>query len=155
MQIKRFEAKNMTTALRMIKDELGSEAVILSARSLRKGKGFFGSMKYAGVVVSAAIDNQRPPIKNTNSSDAENTSPNFKKTRFVGVDQTRNKRRRLSSVYPDTSRLYRQQRNRIEEHGTNDSKNPFTALYQQILAQEVDRGIAAKLIEEIKRIPGS
>ena len=56
MQIKRFEAKNMTTALRMIKGELGPEAVILSAKSLRKGKGFFGSMKYAGVQVTAAID---------------------------------------------------------------------------------------------------
>jgi len=43
MQIKKFEAKNMTTALRMIKDELGMDAVILSARSLRKGKGFFGA----------------------------------------------------------------------------------------------------------------
>jgi len=56
MQIKRFEAKNMTAALRMIKGELGPDAVILSARSLRKGKGFFGSMKYAGVEVTAAID---------------------------------------------------------------------------------------------------
>jgi flagellar biosynthesis GTPase FlhF len=37
MQIKRFEAKNMTAALRLIKAELGSEAVILSARSLKKG----------------------------------------------------------------------------------------------------------------------
>ena len=58
MQIKRFEAKNMTTALRMVKDELGPDAVILSARSLRKGKGFLGSLKYAGVEVTAAIDNQ-------------------------------------------------------------------------------------------------
>ncbi|NNL75800.1 MAG: hypothetical protein HKO68_05625 [Desulfobacterales bacterium] len=112
-------------------------------------------MKYAGVVVSAAIDNQRPPIKKANTSVTENTFPNLKKTRFVGVDRVPKKRRTRSSVYPDTSRLYRQQPNRIEKHGTNDSKNPFTALYQQILAQEVDRGIAAELIEEIKRIPGS
>lgn len=63
MQIKRFEAKNMTTALRMVKEELGPEAVILSARSLRKGKGFFGSLKYAGVEVSAAIDNPLPRNK--------------------------------------------------------------------------------------------
>ena len=41
MQIKRFEAKNMTTALRIIKGELGPEAIILSARTLRKGKGLF------------------------------------------------------------------------------------------------------------------
>ena len=36
MQIKRFEAKNMTSALRLIKKELGPDAVILSARSLKK-----------------------------------------------------------------------------------------------------------------------
>jgi len=63
MQIKRFEARNMTTALRMIKGEFGPEAVILSARSLRKGKGFFGSMKYAGVEVTAAIDTQETKMK--------------------------------------------------------------------------------------------
>ena len=64
MQIKRFEAKDMTTALRRIKEELGPEAVILSARSKRKGTGFFGSLKYAGVEVSAAIDNQVPGMNN-------------------------------------------------------------------------------------------
>ena len=63
MQIKRFEAKDMTTALRMVKEELGSDAVILSARSVRKGKGFLGSLKYAGVEVSAAIDKQMPATK--------------------------------------------------------------------------------------------
>ena len=35
MQIKRFEARDMTTALRLIKHELGPEALILSARSLK------------------------------------------------------------------------------------------------------------------------
>ena len=64
MQIKRFEAKDMTTALRRVKEELGPEAVILSARSIRKGKGFFGSLKYAGVEVSAAVDNQLSGMEN-------------------------------------------------------------------------------------------
>ena len=71
MQIKRFEARNMTTALRMIKMELGPEAVILSARSLRKGKGFFGSMKYAGVEVTAAIDTRQTKIQSANSVTAK------------------------------------------------------------------------------------
>jgi len=31
MQIKRFEAKTMTAALKMVKDEFGVDAVILSA----------------------------------------------------------------------------------------------------------------------------
>ena len=108
MQIKRYEAKNMTTALRMIKEELGPEAVILSARSLRKGRGFFGSMKYAGVVVSAAIDNHQSGFKNANVADKENTLPNFKKTRFVDIDRSQIKRNLPSSIYPQRERLYRQ-----------------------------------------------
>ena len=75
MQIKRFEAKNMTLALRMVKNELGPEAVILSARSLRKGKGFFSSMKYAGVEVTAAIDAQGSLRKTGSAVTAESAYP--------------------------------------------------------------------------------
>ena len=57
MQIKRFEAKDMKTALRLIKDELGPEAVILSARSLKKENKIFGMVKAVGVEVTAAIEN--------------------------------------------------------------------------------------------------
>ena len=67
----------MTTALRMIKGELGPEAVILSARSLRRGKGFFGSMKYAGVEVTAAIDNQKSKILSGNSMSAKKEYANL------------------------------------------------------------------------------
>ena len=56
MQIKRFEAKNMTAALRLIKEELGPEAVILSARSIKKRSGIMGSFKNSAVEVTAATD---------------------------------------------------------------------------------------------------
>ena len=58
MRIKRFEAKDMSEALSMIKQELGSEALILSARSLKCKKKFFGSFRKAGVEVTAAVDTQ-------------------------------------------------------------------------------------------------
>ena len=56
MQIKRFEAKTMTAALKMVKDEFGVDAVILSARTLRQSGGFFGTGRAAGVEVTAAKD---------------------------------------------------------------------------------------------------
>ncbi|MGD9045210.1 MAG: hypothetical protein PVG06_15965, partial [Desulfobacterales bacterium] len=62
MQIKRFEAKDMTTALRSIKQELGPEAVILSARSLKVENRFLGSAKKTGVEVTAAIDAYASPV---------------------------------------------------------------------------------------------
>ena len=68
MQIKRFEAKDMTSALARIKKEFGSEAVILSAKSIKKPSGILGIPKDAGVAVTAAIDPSRV-------SDVKNLSP--------------------------------------------------------------------------------
>jgi len=42
MQVKRYEAVDMGEALRMVKSDLGPEAVILGARQVRKGEGAFG-----------------------------------------------------------------------------------------------------------------
>ncbi|MCP4747840.1 MAG: AAA family ATPase [Desulfobacteraceae bacterium] len=56
MKIKRFQAPAMSDALRMIKKEFGPEAVILSAKTLKKPKGVFGSKKAGMVIVTAAID---------------------------------------------------------------------------------------------------
>jgi flagellar biosynthesis GTPase FlhF len=62
MQIRRFEAKDMTTALRLIKNELGPEAVILSARSLRQENRILGLVKSVGVEVTAALDAHHHPL---------------------------------------------------------------------------------------------
>jgi len=153
MQIKRFEAKNMTTALRLIKDELGPDAVILSARSLRKGKGFFGSMKYAGVEVTAAIDNQRLLMQNSNFTGRKSIYPNWERARFRDPYPVEKREVIRATGYPGQNPVERQryhpERRRIS--GGNDKA--LSAIYQQIVDQEVDRSIAFELIGEIKRIP--
>ena len=152
MQIKRFEAKNMTAALRMIKGELGPEAVILSARSLRKGKGFLGSMKYAGVEVTAAVDvseatpnTPRPPAAKPVYRTPVDRPP-------VDGDPSSASKRATSGNLPDPLRPYpnRQSRRKMRPAG---SQRALSCLYQHILAQGVDRGLASELIDEIKRIP--
>ena len=60
MQIKRFEAKNMTDALRQIKRALGPEAVILSAKDLRRENRLLGISRKIGVEVTAAVDEDFP-----------------------------------------------------------------------------------------------
>lgn len=55
MQIKRFEAADMTDALRMVKREFGDDAVILSAKEVRPG-GFFGALRKKSVEITAATD---------------------------------------------------------------------------------------------------
>jgi flagellar biosynthesis protein FlhF len=151
MQIKRFEAKNTTTALRLIKDELGPDAVILSARSLRKGKGFFGSMKYAGVEVTAAIDNQRLPMENSNSGGRKSIYSNWERSRLK--DAYRVEKKEVFRTTGDAGQIPTDQLqyHTARRHTAGGNHKALTSLYQQILAQEVDRSIASELIEEIRR----
>jgi flagellar biosynthesis protein FlhF len=154
MQIKRFEAKNMTTALRMVKEELGPEAVILSARSLRKGKGFFGSLQYNGVEVSAAIDNQQSAMTKARAWPGKDPDRLFHNR---GVEESGPPRGRDN---PKRSQYTAASRNSTRyslgsKSSSRASNKALSSLYQQMLLQEVDRGIASELIDEIKRIPAS
>jgi flagellar biosynthesis protein FlhF len=154
MQIKRFEAKNMTTALRQIKGELGPDAVILSARSLRKGRGFFGSMKYAGVEVTAAIDTRQIPIK-TGHAPGGNTAYHRLLNRPSDKDSQAPEWGGGSPAAPPArGRSYSKKqppRNKVE----SSNQRAFSSLYQQMLVQGVDRQLASELIDEIKRTPAS
>ena len=84
MQIKRFEAKNMTDALHQIKRTLGPEAVILSAKDLRRENRLLGISRKIGVEVTAAVDEDYPgaainrniPEKLPNDGEEQPTSIN-------------------------------------------------------------------------------
>ena len=52
MQVKKFEAPTMQEALKVIKRELGPDAIILSTKHIKSG---FGLMSKASVEVTAAI----------------------------------------------------------------------------------------------------
>ena len=58
MQVKKFEAATMAEALKVIKRELGPEAVILSTKHIKSG---FGLMSKASVEVTAAVAIGNPP----------------------------------------------------------------------------------------------
>jgi flagellar biosynthesis protein FlhF len=68
MKIKRFEASSMSDALRMIKKEFGEEAVILSAKTMKKTSRLLGGKSARQVIVTAAID-ASPPCKQDNEAD--------------------------------------------------------------------------------------
>jgi flagellar biosynthesis protein FlhF len=66
MQVKVFEAKDMASGLKMVKEALGPDALILSTRTIRNGT--FGMMGKPMMEITAAIDNTwrepvEPPVK--------------------------------------------------------------------------------------------
>ncbi len=155
MQIKRYEAKDMTTALRKVKEELGADAVILSARSLRKGKGFFGSLKYAGVEVSAAVDHQLPGETYPPRSTGHNPNRRITRQRTGPAESNRKRYDQAGLDYPSAGKLSRSKIGRGSQPSSRSNARALSSLYQQILGQEVDRGVASELIEEVRRIPAS
>ena len=155
MQIKRFEARDMTTALRMVKEELGSDAVILSARSIRKGKGFLGSLKYAGVEVSAAIDKQMPATKTARVHSEKAPYRHYSTGQLENANPGRYGVKQAQTAMPSGGPIQKSRIGRNRKSSSRGGIKVLSSLYQQILLQEVDRGIASELIEEIKRIPAS
>jgi len=55
MQVKVFEAKDMSTGLKMVKEALGPDALILSTRTIRNGS--FGVLGKPMMEITAAVDN--------------------------------------------------------------------------------------------------
>lgn len=56
MQVKRFEGVDMQEVLRLVKHDLGPNAIILSTRQVKKGGGAFGMFGRPMVEVTAAVD---------------------------------------------------------------------------------------------------
>lgn len=147
MQIKRFEAKNMTTALRLIKHELGPEAVILSARSLKVANRFLGSTKTTGVEVTAATDTYHSPISSNPVPYAAALSADAAGGRAGGSP----KKRVANSVQNRIKSPVR--RRPLATYGNRHSgRNDGTLgdIFQHLLSQGLKREVANDLIEVIK-----
>ncbi len=56
MQVKKYTALNMQEAIRMIKEDLGPKAIIVSTRKVRKGSSAFGMFGKNALEVTAARD---------------------------------------------------------------------------------------------------
>jgi len=153
MQIKRFEAKDMAEALKMIKREFGPQAVILSARDITKGKGMLGLMRRPGVEVTAATDtrngNEKPKVddfagrKWTLLKEASVGSTNRSQ---LGSDPSRpinfgQRGRVRRTTYTGRERSH---------SGRNDTLIQFLNLYDDLLNQGVEEDLASSLIERLR-----
>ena len=67
MQVRVFEATDMASGLKMIKKELGPDALILSTRTIRNGK--FGLVGKPILEITAAIDSPFPDKSNGSGQD--------------------------------------------------------------------------------------
>ena len=92
MQVKVFESPDMATGLRMVRNELGADALILSTRSIRNSK--LGILGKSMLEITAAIDETVPSFNNGSGSfglSAEKhsaTTPFYRKNNSTKTDRT-------------------------------------------------------------------
>ncbi|MBW2410276.1 MAG: flagellar biosynthesis protein FlhF [Deltaproteobacteria bacterium] len=149
MQIKRFEAKNMTVALSMIKAEMGTDAVILSARSIKKRSGILGELRHAGVEVTAATDAHVYHVdrrgRARQGSTEDRPADAYSRVAQNGVAGASNHAQEYQTL-PKMSSPKR-------APDVVSTKRYLFGLYQQLTSKGVDADIAADLTEGIKLIP--
>lgn len=148
MQIKRFEAKDMRTALRLIKDELGPEAVILSARSLKKENKILGMVKTVGVEVTAAIDASHMPVT-LNSVSYAHASNDYRLNAPVSRPKVRPAQRSLGSRF--RSLTHRPQDLDSGNRLGLGNDDLLADVFQHFLSQGVNRDIANHIVEELRQ----
>lgn len=81
MQVKVFEAHDMATGLKMVKETLGPDALILSTRTIRSGK--FGMMGKPMMEITAAVDSDwREPEPEPAPYSARSSQPSPRRERI-------------------------------------------------------------------------
>ena len=140
----------MPEALRAIKREFGSEAVILSARSLKKERGIFGNPKKTGVEVTAAIDSFLSEAKTQNTVKAVN---GWVPQRKRGDDQNRSGvRTEMMKSFEDRITLGTDRpRQSIRRDTIPQNIQKLFMMHQQLLYQGVEEDISLELIGKIDR----
>jgi flagellar biosynthesis protein FlhF len=146
MQIKRFEARDMTTALRLVKKELGPDAVILSARNLKKENKIIGRVKSVGVEVTAAVDGYHPPpaLQPALTAGALNS---YRRNETASTPPKRNLRQ---SVGNRIKTFYGRKRVHQPANNARSGGDDLLAdVFQHLLSQEVKRDIANDIIDAL------
>ncbi len=144
MQIKRFEARNMSEALKMIKKEFGEEAVILSARNNRPGRSLLGRRKAKGVVVTAAIDHQAESSHGGRDQEVETTRAQAEDSggsrNFANQDPAGKIIRQFKPITPTGQRIWQLRSNSTGRLASEDSIS--RQLYQKLVARAVEEKLA-------------
>ena len=152
MQIKKFEAQNMAEALRMIKQEFGQDAVILSAKTLKQERGVFGISKKPLVEVTAATDSNDTLFNRDNYRkskkidyrdlpDMSDLQSSFRKKSITDLVQNRFRPLKKRTAYKEV---------KVDKHREDDRQ--LTILAEKFKAQGIKEEAALELAVEINKI---
>lgn len=142
----------MSRALRLVKQEFGSEAVILSARSLKRESGVLGFLAKPGVEVTAATDATCPQNKNTLSIGSRGNQTEHLPLEYRMNDPNSRKRGFINSIHGGVKALKDRYKPPVKEMCVPQNiPEELMMLRQRLLSQGVEEVIALELIETMNK----
>lgn len=129
MRVKKYHAKNMAEAMKMVKADLGANAIILHSRDT--GKGLWGIFSGRGVEVTAAVD-----AKDTRTASAINASLPPKKSELPSLTQPQRNGNKIDF--------------RVDDSPKSGLDNPLLALSKQLAEERKPPQSLVKPAPELK-----
>ncbi|MBP1968083.1 flagellar biosynthesis protein FlhF [Virgibacillus natechei] len=142
MKVKKFVAPTMPEAMKQIRNELGSEAVILNSKEIKKG-GFLGLFKKQNIEVIAALDPHPLETKEEAKTKKESKVPVINDPVLQSNSQSDSK-----EVINEIQNLKKIISHQALSNGSNYSVD-YQLVYQHLLEQEVDNKLAEQLINNV------
>ena len=151
MKVKKFQAPSMNEAVRMIKAELGNDAVILNTKKIKKSDSY-GLFSREWIEIEAAIDNHDSyesfsPEKHKRTSSTYDTGEiaSLKNIIEEYIGSTQELKREMPQLKKMLALLMKQS----GVFPTDSLDDKFISLYEDLTMQEVSEHIAHKLIENL------
>ena len=141
----------------MVKKEFGPEAVILSARSIKKDKGIYRFLSRPGVEVTAAIDSNYSILDENNTyndlspdlymgSDVEPTRNN------PGIDRLNEKKGILNKFHRELRILKNRREPEISQDSVSSTDNfLLMSLRKKLLSQGIEEDTIKKLMQRMAK----
>ncbi|MFH1624587.1 MAG: flagellar biosynthesis protein FlhF [Pseudomonadota bacterium] len=140
MQVKKFEAVDMAEALELVKRQLGSDAVILSTRKVKRGGGVFGILGRQTVEVTAAADPDAAS-RDLRGLVRKREDYDYTKTNLLLRPLEKEIRDLKGMVWSLTRNNLPQMISQLPEN--------LSCLYGQIVGSGVEEGLALNMVKEI------
>ncbi|MGE8079140.1 flagellar biosynthesis protein FlhF [Peribacillus loiseleuriae] len=154
MNVKRYQAESMTKAIKMVRDELGNDAVILSSKPIFTG-GFLGMFKKRSIEVFAAVDPQIKPapavtkqkIKKVPLKATEAVSEDNRQVEALAMQKSESTHTSIEVMkeLEDLKTMIKE----LERRPDMTYPEPLLPVYQLLVEQGVDQTIQRDVMDQL------
>jgi flagellar biosynthesis protein FlhF len=133
MKVKQYTADSLQEAMLKVKSDLGLDAVILHTRRVKQG-GVLGLFSREVFEVTATLDAKVPEVSTTKKEPANFSLSN---NRVTALEMEVNQLRQAVEVV-------------LKSQPRPERDRPYEALQEMLIQNDVDPGIAEKLVREVR-----